>query len=467
MRIQPLTVLLLLCTGLFLVCTQLAFAQDPGVPSPDEIPVYLPGGDEAGPTLPSQRGLSPIFSQNRLLRLSPYVGVSGLYDTALAPIATDADGNLGNLNRVGMMLNFGVVGSRPYRKSLLNVAYQGNVLHYPNASSLSMSSHMGQIDFSRSVSRKLTLRSINGGSIFNNAFMGAFAFPQATLGLSPNPDTEIFNTPVYGLFTQQQLTYQKSVRFGVTLGGGGFSQFRRSSALASVYGPLATGTAYYRLSARTTVAGTYMFSQYFFGNSYGSMNFHMASVELAHKLSARTEVGVSLGGVRTETQSLRSVPLDPLLAALIGRSTGVEAFYDLNYLPTFALRASRSMRDWTLSARGSRAMNPGNGLVLGGMATMVDGGVTYSGLRNVTLNASGQYSEMNAILGNIRGFRSQGASIGVTVKLGRGLDWTTGVLARKFLVSDQSFSNPFLDRVQYRVMTGLRWTPSPVQLPFF
>lgn len=445
----------------------LALAQDPGLPAPDEIPVYLPGGDEAGPTLPSQRGIGPIYSQNRLMRLSPYVGVGGIYDTGLAPLVSDAGGDLLIRDAYGMMLNFGVVGSRPYRRSLLNLAYNGNVTHYPNIPLLTMTNHRMNVDFSHSISRKLTYQTTNSGMIANNAFNGAFGVPAGVGLLDGSSSAEVFNSPVYGIFTQQQMTYQKTVRLGVTLGGGGFSQFRRNRALVSVNGVSAVGTAFYRLSARTTLGGTYNFGQFFFSNAYGGTNFHTASVELAHRPTKRSQVSISVGGARIESQSLRQVPLDPLLAALLGRPSGVEAIYRKNYLPSFQVGASQSLRYWTFSANAARMVNPGNGLILTNQMTNAIAGVTFSGIQRFTLNLNANYSEMQGLLGTVGKFRSYGANVGATYALSRGLSWTTSFSARQFDVGDSGVSNPLFERTQYRVMTGLRWSPSDVPVPFF
>ncbi|MCW5962701.1 MAG: hypothetical protein KIT83_01575 [Bryobacterales bacterium] len=452
---------------LAVLVSALALAQDPGSPAPDEIPIYLPGGDEAGPTLPSQRGFGPIYSQNRLMRLSPYIGVSGIYDTGLSPIITDTEGNLLRRDAYGMRFNFGVVGSRAYRRSMLNLAYNGNVTHYPNIPFLTMSNHRMNVGFNHSISRKLTFQSTNAGMITNNAFNGAFGGPLGSGLLDGSTDSEVFNTPIFGVFTQQQITYQKTVRFGVNLGGGGFSQRRRSGALVSVNGVSALGSAFYRLSAKTTLGGSYNFGQFFFSNSYGGTNFHTASVELAHRPTKRSQVSLALGGTRIESQSLRRVPLDPLLASLLGRPFGIEAVYRKNYLPSFQFGASQALRYWTFSANASRMVNPGNGLVLTNQRTSAVAGVTFSGIRRFTLNVNANYNEMQGLVGNVRKFRSYGSNVGATYSLARGLSWTSSFGARKFDVGDLGVSNPLFGRTQYRVMTGLRWSPSDIPVPFF
>ncbi|MCU0229160.1 MAG: hypothetical protein MUF01_16135 [Bryobacterales bacterium] len=368
----------------FLACA-LALAQIPTAPDPDEIPVYLPGGEEAGPSLPSNRGIGPIFSQNRLLRITPYLGVQGVYDTGLLPLSTNENGDLVRKPAIGIMATFGAAGSRPFRRSLLNLAYNGNVTHYPSIPFLSFSNHRMELAYSHSINRRITYLS-NGGAIVMNTPFGGFGIPGGMPSLDANPTSEVFNTPIFSLTTQQSVNYQRTARLGITLGGGAFNTFRRSEALVSVQGVNATGTVSYRLSGRTTVAGVYSFGQFFFSNSYGGTNFHQANVELAHKLSKRTEIALGLGGVRIESQSLRSVPLDPIIASLLGRSTGIEAFYRKNYLPNFTATFRHSLRSVSFNAQASRMVNPGNGLVLTNQMTNASAGLSYSGLRRATLS---------------------------------------------------------------------------------
>jgi len=408
-----------------------------------------------------------IYSNNRLMKLSPFVGVNAIYDTGLSPIVSNADGNIVRRSAVGSSLAFGISGSRPYRRSLLSLGYSGNLTHYPNIDTLTFFNQSLNLGFSHAVSRKLRFESINSGQMMNNALGLGFGMQTGLDFTTDSTNGEVFNSPTYSLMTQQQITYQKSVRLGITLGGGGFTTFRRSSALVGVKGATATGTAFYRLSARTTLGGNYNFGQFNFANSSGTTNFHTVGVELSHKFTRRSEVALSVGATRVESQSLRRVPFDPLLALLFGRPFGVESIYQKNYIPNFQFRVSQGTRSWNFSAEARRVMNQGNGLVLGNMMTAVGGRASYTGIRKATFSVSGEYSELKGFLGTVRGFRGYSGTVSGTYNLGRGLSWTAGFSARQFDVGDAGINNPLFSRTQYRVMTGLRWSPSSVPIPFF
>lgn len=447
----------------------MGFAQvaDPVPTGPDDIPVYLPGGDEAGPTLPSRRGIGPVFANERLMRIRPYVGVNAIYDSGLTPIVTDEAGNLINRGAYGMTLNFGAVGSKAYRHSLLNLSYQGSLRHYPRSRFLTGTNHVAAIGFNHMFSRRLSLISNNSAGIRSNSFMGTFGRSLLDEVDDEVPVDDVFNNPVIYASTMQQLVYQKSARTSFSAGGGGFLQQRRSNALVSVRGGSVTGGAQYRLSARKTIGTTYGFNQFFFSGSYGGSNVHNLSVEYGHQIARRTEITLSAGGARVESQALRSVPLDPILAALLGRSTGVEATYRKNYLPLFGASLSHSRRASNFYVNANRSINPGNGLVLTSRRTIVGGGYSYTGIRRWTFRASAGYSEFQGLLGTARSFRSYRGSVGATFRLGHGLSWTTGVSARRMLVDEDFSGDARFLRTQYRVSTGIRWSPDGVPVPFF
>lgn len=402
------------------------------------------------------------------MRIRPFVGINAIYDTGLTAIATDAEGNLRNQNLYGGVLNFGAVGSRAYRRSLLNLSYMGSLRHYPNSTFLTGTNHMANVGFSHMFSRRLSLNSVNQARVLSNAFMGNFGTANVDVPDDNGVEDDVFNNPVISLSTNQMLTYQKSLRVSLTGGGGAFNVSRRSNALISMYGVNAMGSIGYRLGPRKTIGVNYGFNQFFFDNRFGGTNIHTIGTEYAHQFTKRTQVSLNAGGARVESQSLQRVALDPILAALLGTPFGVEATYRRNYLPVMGVRLQHQERSWSFAADARRSVNPGNGLMLTNSRTNANATVLYSGIRKWTFQAGGGYSKMAALLGNVRSFESYQARVGFTYQLARGLSWTAGVSARQFSVGRVEVqTNPFFDRTQYRFQTGLRWSPSEVPVPFF
>src|SRR5690242_6373060 len=71
----------------------------------------------------------------KLLDFRFYGEVTGLYDSGLTPVATNAQGNLINVGaNYGMEAGFGAIGSRRWRRDKLSLEYKGTYRHYTSAS---------------------------------------------------------------------------------------------------------------------------------------------------------------------------------------------------------------------------------------------------------------------------------------------------------------------------------------------
>lgn len=455
--------------ALLLASLGLAQTADTGVGTgaPDEIPVYLPGGDEAGPTLPSRRGIDPVYNRERLMKIRPFLGIQGVYDTGLTPVVTDENGNLLNEGAYGAEFRFGATGSRAFRHSLVSLRYLGNLRHYPDLPFLSTTNHMLDLGFQHMFSRKLSLNSTNRAGLRNDAFMGQIGGFSASGDSGLVPTDDVFNNPVLYLNTNQQLVYQKSVRLSFSGGGGGFIQRRRSNALVSVEGAQATGGIAYRLNSRKTLGVNYGFNQFNFNGGYGGSDIHMLSVEYAHQFARRTSVTLTIGGSRIESQSLQRVELDPILAELLGQSSGTEAVHRKNYLPTYGASFRHGFRSGSFDISGNRSVTPGNGLMLTSVRTNFGGAYHFTGVRRWTFSVSANYSELNGLKGAMSRFRTYRAGTAATFRIGNGLSWNTSVSARKFILDETYQSGSRFDRPQYRVSTGINWSPDDLPMPFF
>lgn len=454
-----------------LSASQVAQTPQAGAPatppaSENEIPVYLPGGDEAGPTLPSQRGIGAIRSSEGLFRIAPYVGISGIYDTGLAPLTLGPDGVFPSRSAMGVDLTFGVTGSKAFRRSMMTLMYRGGYSHYPSVTYLSNSNHEGALGITHAFSRRLQLSSQNTFGLTNNAFFGNFGFQDLGTSGNASPTDEFFNSPVLFAQTNQTLSYQKSARLSFAVGGGGSMYWRRSSALAGVKTGSILGNTSYRISARQTIGVTYQFNQFFFTNQYGGSNVHNISVEYGAKLSRTVDLSLAVGGARIESQSLERVEVDPLIAALFGTTGGIEAVYRKSYMPTFQGDLRYVKRRWSAGVSAGRTVNPGNGIVLTNRNTTVGGSIRYSARR---WNAGGgvNYNEMASLKLDYGNYRSRSADVGFSVLMGRGFSWTNSFSVRRYGGAGSVISNSFFDRNQYRVSTGIFWSPSSFPLPLF
>src|SRR5579871_6178251 len=87
----------------------------------------------AGPAILS-RGEAPAAMSAPEIKFRPFVELTGIYSTGLAGVATDAQGNVANVDSAGIELTFGVSGTHSWKHTKLGLDYRGSLDHYTTQS---------------------------------------------------------------------------------------------------------------------------------------------------------------------------------------------------------------------------------------------------------------------------------------------------------------------------------------------
>ena len=174
------------------------------------------------------------------------------------------------------------------------------------------------------------------------------------------PRNELFDGGVVFLSTLSDVTYQKTARLSFNIGGDGFLTRRRSSALYGLTGYRARGDVSYRVGRRSTVTALYNFNHFEYTKGFGASDVHAVGLGYAVHIGRRWDFGVQFGGARVETLGIVQVSIDPVIAAIIGRSVGVEALYRVNYVPNGSATLSRQFHRGILGFSYSRGVGSGS-----------------------------------------------------------------------------------------------------------
>src|SRR5258708_17998071 len=185
----------------------------------------------------------------KLIDFRFYGEVTGTYDSGLTPVATDQQGNLIHVGgSEGMEAGFGVIGSRKWRRDKLNLEYKGSYRHYFNQSHFNGADQFLNLAFAHALKRRLTLdlKETVGTSTLSN---GGFAYlPLTNTDLFAVPANELFDNRAHFLQSRGDLTWQKSARLSISLGGERFIVRRSSFALAGLNGHNTRANVDYRLT---------------------------------------------------------------------------------------------------------------------------------------------------------------------------------------------------------------------------
>jgi hypothetical protein len=374
-------------------------------------------GEYQGPTILS-RGLGPVLQGGGdLLRIRPFLSLTGRYDAGVTPVSVDANGEVPSEDIYGGEAQFGVYGYHRWRRSLLGLDYRGNIRHYAHSSYYDGSDHALALNFSHQPSRRVafTLREAAGTySRTYGMYRGYAYFDPAFANV---PTNEMFDGRTYYASTMGDLTFMKSPRLSFNFGGSGLIVRRRSEAFVDVTGWTSRGDVQYRLSRTASVGADYGFTHYEFTNAFGASDMHSLAVNLAFRLGRSWDLGLRAGAFRVESLGLQQVAVDPIIAAIIGRTTGVEALYRLNYVPIIQASLSRVFRRSSLSFNYDSLVTPGNGMYL--TSRSQDGTVSYSytAFRRWNLGVSAGYSNYSSVWQTIAKYQNVYGGGGVSCQV--------------------------------------------------
>jgi hypothetical protein len=274
------------------------------------------------------------------------------------------------------------------------------------------------------------------------------------------PTTDFFDNRTYYLSTQADLRIQQSARLSFDFGGDDFLTRYRAAGLVGTNGLGARGDVQYRLARRTTIGAIYQFQHFTYQGAYGAADVHSVAGTFARSLSAKLELSASLGASRVEQKFIQSVPVDPIIAVLLGVSSTTEIAHFVSWTPSGNARLSRTFRQGVLYVSAGRAVLPGNGLFTTSYSDSVSGGYTYTGIRRWSLNSGAGYSRSKSV-GNFTGqYSSASAGFSASRQIVRYVHFVFGYDARTY--SSPDFHN--YNRVTYEARVGLGFTPGEVPL---
>jgi hypothetical protein len=337
--------------------------------------------------------------------------------------------------------------------------------HNPKASFYDGTTQDLSLGITHLLSRHVMLSFHNSAGISsqNNAgvtLLSTVPFDPSTLY---RPTTDFFDNRTIFLSSQANLTVQKSTRLSYNIGVEGFLTRRRSTALFGVSGAGARGDVQYRITRRSTIGAGYTYTHFQFHGIFSGTDIHTLMGSYSVTLTKSTEFTGYAGAARYETKFVQTVAVDPAIAALIGITAAERVSYGVNTTPSFGARLSRAVHRGVFFAGAGRSITPGNGLFLTSVATMVNGGYSYSGLRGWSTAATGAYTSSKSVGNVIGNYSNYSASLSLGRKVMR---YTTGNLS---VTASHAASADFrnYNKWQYFVNMGFTFTPGDVTIRFW
>ena len=403
------------------------------------------------------RGVGNIGSrsgQQSDLRLS--ADVSGFYDTGLLLVAVDPSGKLFTSSAdYGMQAGLSAYGVHKFHRSQLGLDYSGNYRYYAKNTNISGADQTLSLGYTVQASRRLTVEMRGSAGELINGNNGLYGY--ASESFDPNSSL-LFDNRTFYLQGGMDVTYSLTPRTYFQVGGYGFVVRRAAAGLVGVNGYDLRGSLSHRVSRETTFGVSFDHSHFDYPRAFGESDNNAYSAFIARSLGKNWTINLSAGAFQSEVQGLQRVSLDPAVAAILGVSSGTQAFYRKYTFPTGSLSLVRRFRSATATVAYSRSITPGNGVYLTSRNEQASANFSYTGIQKWSFSFTAAYSKLGSLGQDIANYSQTTAGGGATFALTRAIHLTARFDDRR---NEIDLVNGF-KRNSYRATFGLGWSPGDI-----
>ena len=413
-----------------------------------------------GPSILSRDTSLVSQPPGRVIDFRYYAEITGIYDTGLVPLTTNAQGNLVNAGAAsGVETGFGIQGTRRWKRNRLSLEYKGAYRKYSTNAVVEGLDEFLNLRYSHEISRRLTLdlkETVGSVSLSN----GAFSYlPLTSTDLFALPANELFDIRTRFAQSRVDLTWRKSERLSFSVGGEGFVVRRSSFLLAGLDGYDAHAMVAYRLTRHQTVSADYDHTYFDFERTFGNARLQSASLGYSVALNRRWEMSLRGGGVRINALGIMQVPISPAIAAILGVNYANVTFNATTYAPLEQASLTRNFERASLTFSYLAGATPGNGLYLTSRQATGSTAYTYTGYRRWTFGVHGGYGELSAIGQNLGAYSNVEGGAGATYRVGRETHIQLRYDYRHYTIHDSIYQKD-----SSRVSLGLAFSPGETPL---
>lgn len=421
------------------------------------------GGGYLGPGVLSSGATGIGNRSGQQVDLRFYAGVEGVYNSSIQPVALDSKGNLVTINGLaGIEGNLGVYGTHTWRTALLGVDYTGAFYAYNGNSAYDGTNQSLVLGYTLQESRRLVFNGQLMAGILSGALAGIEMFaplPNNTSNVVATPNTLLFDSRAYYVQGGLDVTLIESPRTRFTFGGQGFEVWRQSAYLVGMEGYNARGTVEHRLSKNTSVGFTYQRQHFDFPRAFGQSDIDNGELFVGTNLGRHWQLTVRGGVFHVEVKGLQTVALNPVVAALLGQTSSIQAFYQASFFPSGDVSLVRKFKMASLNFSYAQTVVPGNGVYLTSKADTGTASYSYTGLHKVSLSASGSYNNLTTLGQGIPPYRMIDGGAGMTYALPYALHLTA-----RYDYIYQNIQNLTYKHTGYMATVGVTFSPGKVPL---
>ena len=423
-----------------------------------------------GPSVLSRGPVGSLSGSNDLMVLQPSLQLLGSYESGLYLPSVDSLGRqISGGGSFGATAIASVNGYHRWKRTILGLNYQGNFRHYTRNPYLDGIDQIVSLNVQHQTSARTRVGVSGAGGTYSRSygFGGGegyvLNYGDYSQGVDPTLAAvarfDLLDTRTYYASGGADVIHQKSARLSFRAGGTAFAVRRRAKGLVEMDGYSARGDVMYRVGRRSTLGVDYSFNAYRFVRGFGSSDIHMAALNYSVQIDRNWTLALRGGGYRLENLRAVRVELDPAVAAILGQTAGVEAFYKINYGAVFGAGLSRNFRRAGLTFRFDRGIIPGNGVFLTSRHDSASVGYGYRGWRRWSLSFDAGYSRMVTTFQDYGAYQGYLAGVSTSYRMSRYLHVVGHSGWRRYQLQGNSTG-----RDSYLVSVGLGVTPRDLPL---
>jgi len=353
----------------------------------------------------------------------------------------------------------GISLSHQYKDGGITLSYQGSYRDYPSSNFSGGTQQSLALAYSKRLSRRWTFgTSVSGGILsYGSSYYGASYVGSS---VSTNP----FSTESRFLNAGVNLTYTQSRRLSYVFSGAYFLSNYSYAGSFNSYGGSGSAAVYYRLTARTTIGGSYTRTYYTYSGNAGTSDIDTGSLTLSHRFPDHWQLDLSGGVSRVHSQGIiRELVTVIFNGELVtGYLTG--PYNRLVYSPSFQGYLTRGYRHSSFVLGGGQNVSAGNGVFLSSRTQF--GNVNYSmaGPHRSSLGFGASYIRLSSLANSV----SQSYStLGASVNYGINLMHYLSLNARYDFLHYEGLFNAYRGLNESRVSVGLSLSSKSVPLTLF
>lgn len=289
----------------------------------------------------------------------------------------------------GQMVGGGAAGYHQFATGSLSVYYNGDYRHYDSDNFGNGTDQTLSLFYQKTGKRW----SFTAGEVAGEFFQGGTAYSTAANPVNPSTlvQTSPYATKTRYAGTTISATYQQSLRLRYAVTGSYFLDRYNGPVSIGSNNLIASASAIYRVTRRTSFSGSYSHSNFLYQHNGGNSNVDSVFVTVGHDFASHWTVSASGGVTRANSTGTFRIPI--IISSIQTPVYLVGPYNETNISPYYQGTVSRLMRHTTVALSGGESVGPGNGYYLASKVQNANGLFNY-GMRRSNLSANGYFSRL-------------------------------------------------------------------------